>query len=36
MREAAIKPAVLQMECHPYAQRIDVRETMKQHGIQVE
>ena len=36
MREAAIKPAVLQMECHPYAQRIEVRETMKQHGIQVE
>ena len=36
MREATIKPAVIQMECHPYAQRIEVRETMKQHGIQVE
>ena len=36
MRVATIKPAVLQMECHPYAQRIAVRETMRQHGIQVE
>ena len=36
MKEAHVKPAVLQMECHPYAQRIEVRETMKQHGIQVE
>ena len=24
------------MECHPYAQRIDIRETMRRHGIQVE
>lgn len=36
MSEVTIKPAVIQMECHPYAQRIDVRETMRQHGIQVE
>ncbi len=36
MKAATIKPAVIQMECHPYAQRIEVRETMKQHGIQVE
>ena len=36
MSEVAIKPAVIQMECHPYAQRIAVRETMKRHGIQVE
>lgn len=36
MDSAKIKPAVIQMECHPYAQRIAMREKLKQHGIQVE
>ena len=36
MKEARIKPAVLQMECHPYAQRLDIREKAKANGIQVE
>ena len=36
MEAATIKPAVLQIECHPYAQRIAVREKAKKHDIQVE
>lgn len=36
MREARIKPAVLQMECHPYAQRTAIREKARASGIQVE
>lgn len=36
MKEARIKPAVLQMECHPYAQRLDIREKTKANSIQVE
>lgn len=36
MKEARIKPAVLQMECHPYAQQIAMREKVKPYGIQVE
>lgn len=36
MKEARIKPAVLQMECHPYAQRVAMREKAKANGIQVE
>lgn len=36
MREARIKPAVLQMECHPYAQRTAMREKARANGIQVE
>lgn len=36
MREVTIKPAVLQMECHPYAQRLEMRETAKRNNIQVE
>lgn len=36
MEAATIKPAVLQMECHPYAQRLAVREKAKTHIIQVE
>lgn len=36
MEAATIKPAVLQMECHPYAQRLAVREKTKTHNIQVE
>jgi diketogulonate reductase-like aldo/keto reductase len=31
-----IKPAVLQIECHPYAQRKDMREKVKPYGITVE
>jgi diketogulonate reductase-like aldo/keto reductase len=31
-----IKPAVMQIECHPYAQRIDVREKVKPYGIAIE
>lgn len=36
MEAATNKPAVLQMECHPYAQRLAVREKAKTHNIQVE
>ncbi len=36
MKEARIKPAVLQMECHPYAQRLQMREIARQNNIQVE
>ena len=40
IREATIKPAVIQMECHPYATAFSISfhapETMRQHGIQVE
>lgn len=36
MEAATIKLAVLQMECHPYAQRLAVREKAKTHNIQVE
>ena len=36
MEAATIKPAVLQMDCHPYAQRLAVREKAKTHNIQVE
>ena len=36
MKEARIKPAVLQMECHPYAQRLDIREKTKANSIRVE
>lgn len=31
-----IKPAVLQIECHPYAQRNDVREKVKAYNIAIE
>ena len=31
-----IKPAVMQIECHPYAQRNDVREKVKPYGIAIE
>jgi diketogulonate reductase-like aldo/keto reductase/dienelactone hydrolase len=31
-----VKPAVLQIECHPYAQRRDIRERAAKLGIQVE
>ena len=31
-----IMPAVMQIECHPYAQRVDVREKVKPYGIAIE
>ncbi|GHT32590.1 oxidoreductase [Bacteroidia bacterium] len=31
-----VKPAVLQIECHPYAQRLDIREKIKPYNIQLE
>lgn len=36
MSESTVKPAVLQIECHPYAQRLAVRKKAKAHNIQVE
>ena len=36
MSESHVKPAVLQIECHPYAQRLAMREKIKPYGIQVE
>ena len=36
MAAATIKPAVLQIECHPYAQRVEIRKKAAQEGIQVE
>lgn len=36
MEASRVKPAVLQMECHPYAQRLAMREKIKPYGIQVE
>lgn len=36
MDSATIKPAVLQIECHPYAQRLDMRKKAARYGIQVE
>lgn len=36
MSESRVKPAVLQIECHPYAQRLPMREKVKPYGIQVE
>ena len=35
MRESVVKPAVLQMECHPYAQRLAMREKAKRYEIYV-
>lgn len=35
MRESTVKPAVLQIECHPYAQRLEMREKVKPYGIHV-
>jgi diketogulonate reductase-like aldo/keto reductase len=31
-----VKPVALQIECHPYAQRLDVREKVKVYNIQIE
>lgn len=36
MENASIKPAVLQIECHPYAQRVAMREKVKPYGMVVE
>ena len=36
MDSARVKPAVLQIECHPYAQRLDMRKKVQPYGIQVE
>lgn len=36
MEEAEIKPAVLQIECHPYAQRLEMRKKAAAEGVQVE
>lgn len=36
MTESCVKPAVLQIECHPYAQRLAMREKVKPYGIRVE
>lgn len=33
---AEIKPAAMQIECHPYAQRVEWREKCAKYGIQVE
>lgn len=35
MKESKVKPAVLQIECHHYAQRLDMREKVKPYGIHV-
>ena len=36
MKAATIKPQVLQIECHPYAQRVEMRKKAAKEGIQVE
>ncbi len=36
MDSARVKPAVLQIECHPYAQCLDLRKKVQPYGIQVE
>lgn len=35
MRESTVKPAVLQIECHPYAQRVEMREKVRPYGIHI-
>ena len=34
--EQEIRPQVMQIECHPFAQRLETRELAEQYGIQVE
>ncbi len=36
MDHARVIPAALQIECHPYAQRLEMREKVKPWGIQIE
>lgn len=35
MKESRVKPAVLQIECHPYAQRLEMRKKVKTYGIHI-
>lgn len=35
MSESKVKPAVLQIECHPYAKRLAIREKVKPYGIHI-
>lgn len=35
MTESRVKPAVLQIECHPYAQRLAIREKVNPYGIHI-
>ena len=35
MTSSLVKPAVLQIECHPYAQRLAMREKVKPYGIHI-
>lgn len=35
MEESRVKPAVLQIECHPYAQRLAMREKVEPYGIHI-
>ncbi len=36
MKQAKVKPQMLQMECHPYAQRVEWQKKLKEHNIQQE
>ena len=36
MENCEIKPVALQIECHPYAQRLDIRKKAAEYGLQVE
>lgn len=36
IENSEIKPQLLQIECHPFAQRLETRELAKQHDIQIE
>lgn len=36
MENSRVKPAVIQIECHPYAQRLEIRKKVEPFGIQVE
>lgn len=35
MIELRVKPAVLQIECHSYAQRLAIRDKVKPYGIHI-
>ena len=36
MEEAEIKPQIMQIECHPFAQRLETRALAEQYDMQVE